>query len=263
MKLHPIIEYWPYIALAARYQYDLDSTNDKPNDYIETVLRRWHPDMVQYRPYFIGDAFSYVLELPDKILLVHLGTRNNKEMRGNFSGAIGGFFANVLPFRNKNECNTSFWKAGCETFDILKRFYLIKKPIISIGHSRGCARAVVFAIRSFQSIGQKPLTVQYEPPPPLTKKGVKNYLKNGLGECTFCVKSPNDIVVNASMFGYYHHVGCEVMLPDVPGQMADIPLVGGHAYSTVTEGLKVWAREYGRCPEGAVYLEEREFVEVC
>lgn len=259
--MHPIVKYWPYAMLAARWKYDYDLHNDIPNDYVETIIKRWHPDcnFHKYRP--LGIAYSYSVELDDVVILSHLGTISDADMRKNFSGAIAGFFKNTfLP--KKSHCHSDYWMQGCETFDVMKRAYLCKKPIVQVAHSKGCGRSVVFARRAVESGLPKPLTIQYNPPPAYTSKGVKIYDKLGLQEATYRVYGKDDIVSKASMFGYYKHVGIPVQLPDVVGQVADIPFVGEHAYSTDTESLKQWCEER-EDDEGIMYLESKEFVEVC
>lgn len=262
--MHPIVKYWPYAMLAARWKYDYDPYNDEPNDYIKTVLERWHPEALDFREYRPGGiAYSYVLELPNEIIISNLGTISNADMRGNFTGAISGLIKNTFSLsKRKSECHADYWQQGNDTWDVLKRFWLRKKPMAGIGHSKGCGRSAVMARLAVEAGCERPLTIQYNPPPAFTKKGVKIYQDLGLEECTYSVRAEDDIVSKASMLGYYKHVGMPVILPDVVGQMADIPLVGEHAYSTTTESLKTFCSRV-QDDEGKEYLESREFVEVC
>lgn len=262
--MHKAIRYWPYAMLAARWKYDYNPLNDKPTDYVETVIKRWHPETLDFREYRPGGiAYSYVLELPSEIIISNLGTINSRDMSKNFTGAITGFFKNSFTLsKNKTECHDDYWQQGKETWSVLKRFWLRKKPVVIVGHSKGCGRSVAMSRLAVEASCARPLTIQYNPPPAFTKKGVLIYDKLGLQECTYCVKAKDDIVSKASMFGYYKHVGIPIELPDVVGAMADIPLVGEHAYSTTTEALKKWATRMGD-DEGREYLESREYVEVC
>lgn len=293
--MHPIVEYWPYVNLAARYRHDSDPTNNDPDDYININLRKWHPEAIGIHEVMCGignpetvfhldngnysreladknplNPYSYVIELDDRIIVAHLGTRNNADMLTNFTGAISGAVRNINPLIKKDDkhgCHDSYWNQGVETFKTLlpwiRHAKASGKYIAQTAHSKGCGRAAVVARLAVEYGFPRPLTMLYSPPPMWTKDGAKKYWNLGLGECTYSAISGGDIVSKASMFGYYRHCGMIIQLPDVSGNFADIPLVGEHAYSTVNNELIVFCRKNMKDEEGARYLESRAYVSVC
>jgi len=255
--MHDIIKYWPFVSLAANFKKDRDLKNNDPSDYIKTVLREWLPEYSHFEQFHLGKLdYSYVVETEDFILLVHLGTQGGLFGPGWMSNIFGYFYTS-------HGMQGEYYKAGKKTYDAME-YWIAKaqkfnKTVVQVCHSRGTGRGKALAKLAVDHEYPKPLTLCYCPMPAHTKKGTKQYREAGLGECTYSVIMNGDWVDNAGMFRF-HHVGMKIKLPDVEWLVQDLP-TGGHAYSSVTQGLKKWIEDKKYYDEALRYLESKSFVD--
>lgn len=258
--IHPIVELWPFVSLAARYTYDMDNDPSDGKDYIEDALGRMVPGInvrANFRRIYPGTEFTYLVELPDKIVQINLGTRNSKgwyDRSGNL---------NALPFIDRT--HRGFYRAGQDTFAEVKHTIVRNvKPYWIAGHSKGGPRSVETARHALVKLGVRVAgVVQYCPPPAYSRKGAKRYESYHIPTWTV-ISGDNDIVDNVGKLLFWRllfHVGEPVQLKNTDTSITEkIPFVGGHAYSAVSNRLIDWSTRAGQI-EWADYLRGRQWVD--
>lgn len=223
--LHPLARLFPYVSLAAFHRDDSGDGDKDLCDKIEDTLRVWHPDYVRVKRLYTSCDFSYMLELPDRIIVSNLGTE----------GTLKAWGENVRfwPLFNDGR-HDGFNDAGDELCDSLFEIVMnTKKPIEFIQHSRGCARGIIAAEKLFYKTGTRIPCYSFNGPPAYTRRGRRRWKKTGLYNMN--VRNSRDIVDNLGFF-LLVHVGEKMKLPFARTKINSIPVigwvVGGHAYSS-------------------------------
>jgi len=224
--MHPIAEEFPFIALIARYNQDSGDGDSSKEDFVEDCLNRWldKPKINKFiNPKYMD--VTYTIETKDLIRIVNLGTEKKL-----------GWKSNVSPFPiRKYGGHNGFFKGGIDTFEAIQDILNCNKSIRNTGHSRGGPRTSVISKLIYENLGTKPLTITYNAPPVFTRKTAKKY--NNYNIPTLRIIKNNDLIDNIAEKIFFKHVGVLIKLPKTKGIIDNVPFIGGHAYTSVFNGL--------------------------
>jgi len=247
--LDPPARLFPYVSLAAFHREDSGDGDVELCDKIEDTLRIWHPDMVRVKRIYTSCDFTYLLDLPSRIIIVNLGT----------SGRLKAWGENIRfwPLFNDGR-HDGFNDAGHELcFSLMEYLFNNKKPVEFVSHSRGCARGIIAAEKFYDKTGVRIPCYSFNGPPAYTRRGKKRWKEKGLYNLNIFNK--RDIVDNLGFF-LLVHVGQKRNLPFARTWLNTIPIIGwfagGHAYSSVYEALMMYYVNRGKWNEVS-YIQNR------
>jgi hypothetical protein len=253
-NINPPARLFPYVALAAFHMIDSGDGDADLYDKIEDTLHTWHPDLVRVKRLYTSCDFSYMLELPNEVIVANLGTE----------GTLKAWGENVRfwPLFNDGR-HDGFNDAGDELCDTLfSEVMCSRKPISFVDHSRGCPRGIIAAEKLYDKTGVKIPNYAFNGPPAYTRRGRGRWNKKGL--YVLNIRNSRDIVDNLGFF-LLVHVGKKIKLPFARTWVNSIPLigwaVGGHAYSSDYEALVMYYADRGMWDE-VHYLKEHYIAKV-
>lgn len=223
------------VALCSRNKEDKNVKNKDERDYIETTLRGWFGDsLIRTKRFYLPNGdFTLYCEFEQCVVFAHLGTQ-----KGGWASNIFGYFGKAW----RGWMHNGFGKAAQYTFGAIESLIveaaINNKSIIHGAHSRGCPRAVGASMLTAEKYGHISHNYLFNPPPSLTKKGVRAYKNFELNNFTEnIVPHDFDPVGVAGEIRFDDAPGTIIRLPDVNTTMSSLP-AGAHAGSVAFEGMR-------------------------
>jgi hypothetical protein len=228
--IHPIIYLFPYCALSARYKEDSGDGDEHQFDYIDDVISQWDPE-ARVLKFKTKLDFAYLVANGTSALIVIRGTEGKA------------WFDNFSPFPlREDDAHDGFYDGAEALYVAMKDEIKYFHDITITGQSRGGALAPALAEIIYKDTGVKSFVVTYSAPPVYTRKGKKRF--EAIGIEGYRVINPRDIVDNAGR-PLLKHVLETITLPFAGNVLNRFPvigwLIGGHAYTSIFDGLYAWS----------------------